>query len=75
MVRKVKLRQMGGSIGATLPREMVDRLHLKAGDEVSVLETEDGILIAPHDAHFERVMAAYEEGARKYRNAMRELAK
>jgi antitoxin MazE len=75
MVRKVTLRKMGGSIGATLPREMVDRLHLKAGDEVAIVETEQGILITPQDPHFDRVMSAYERTARKYRNALRELAK
>jgi hypothetical protein len=28
MVREVKLRQVGGSIGATLPKDMAERLNL-----------------------------------------------
>lgn len=75
MLRKVTLRRMGGSIGATLPKDIVDRLHLEPGDEVFVLETAEGVLITPYDPGFDRAMEAYRRGARKYRNALRELAK
>jgi putative addiction module antidote len=74
MVRKVTLRRMGGSIGATLPKEIAERFHLSAGDEVFIVETEDGVLITPYDPEFERAMVAYRRGAKKYRNALRELA-
>lgn len=40
MVRKVTLRQMGGSVGATIPKDMAERLHVRAGDEVFVIDTE-----------------------------------
>lgn len=75
MVRKVTLRQVGGSIGATLPKEMADRLKVGAGDEVFVVETERGILITPFDPTFDEAMDAYRRTASKYRNALRELAK
>ena len=75
MVRKITLRQVGGSIGATLPKDMADRLHVAAGDEVFVIETEQGILITPFDPSFDKAMAAYRRVASKYRNALRELAK
>ena len=75
MVKKVTLRQMGGSVGATLPKDMADRLHVTAGDEVFVIETESGVLITPYDPEFQRAMVAYERTASKYRNALRELAK
>ncbi|MFW6192294.1 MAG: AbrB/MazE/SpoVT family DNA-binding domain-containing protein [Gemmatimonadota bacterium] len=75
MRKRVTARKMGGSIGATLPREMVDRLHIEAGDELTVVETERGILITPYDPEFEKAMEAYERGARKYRDALRELAR
>ena len=75
MVKKITLRQVGGSIGATLPKDMADRLHVRAGDEVFVVETEQGILLTPYDPAFARAMAAYERTASKYRNALRELAK
>ena len=40
-----------------------------------VVETEDGLLITPYDPAFAKAMSAYERGARKYRNALRELAR
>ncbi len=75
MVKKITLRQSGGSIGATLPKDMADRLHVKAGDEVFAVETEGGILLTPYDPTFDKAMVAYERTAAKYRNALRELAK
>jgi antitoxin MazE len=75
LVKKITLRQVGGSIGATLPKDMADRLHVKPGDEVFVIETEQGILLTPYDPTFERAMTAYQRTAGKYRNALRELSK
>jgi len=75
VVRTVTLRKMGGSIGATLPRDLAERLHLDAGDQVFVVPTEQGLLITPYDPTFSKAMAAYRRGAKKYRNALRELAK
>lgn len=75
MAKRVTLRQMGGSIGATIPRELSDRYNLNPGDEVFVMETERGILLTPYDPEFEKAMNAYKKGAKKYRNALDELAK
>lgn len=75
MVRKITLRQMGGSIGATLPKDMAERLHVDVGDEVFIVQTDNGILITPYDPEFEAGMAAYKKTAGKYRNALRELSK
>jgi putative addiction module antidote len=75
MVRKVTLRQMGGSVGATLPKDIADRLHVAPGDEVFIVETDQGVLITPYDPMFDKAMAAYRRGAKKYRNALRQLAK
>lgn len=75
MQRKVTLRKMGGSVGATIPKDIAERLHIQAGDEVFVIEREEGILLTPYDPDFQRAMAAYERTASTYRNALRELAK
>ena len=58
-----------------MPKESVERFHIKAGDILNVVETPEGILITPLDTEFERALEVYERGARKYRNALRELAK
>ena len=75
MVRSVTLRKMGGSIGATLPKDLADRLHLDAGDEVFIVATDEGLLITPYDPTFAEAMAVYRRGAKKYKNALRELAR
>jgi antitoxin MazE len=75
MQRKVTLRKMGGSVGATLPKDIAERLHVEAGDELFVVETDEGVLLTPYDPEFQKAMAAYKRTARKYRNALRELAK
>ena len=75
MVREITLRQVGGSIGATLPKDMADRLHLAVGDRVLAVETERGILLSPYDPDVEAGLAIAAEAARTFRNALRELAK
>lgn len=75
MTKELILRQVGGSVGATLPKEMADRLHLQVGDRVLAVETDRGILLTPYDPDVERALAIAARGARKYRNALRELAK
>jgi putative addiction module antidote len=75
MVREITLRQVGGSIGATLPKDMADRLHLAVGDRVLAVETDQGILLTPFDPTLEAGLASAAEVAKEYRNALRELAK
>ena len=75
MTRELKLRRTGGSVSATLPKEMTDRLRLGAGDRVIAIETDSGILLTPFDPDAERALAAAAAAAKKYRAALRQLAK
>lgn len=72
-MKSLTLQRLGGSVAAVLPKRMLDRLHLAAGDEVHVIETPEGLLLTPFDPDFADTMAIYQRGARKYRNALREL--
>jgi len=75
MTKEVTLRQAGGSVSATLPKDMADRLRLEAGDRVLAVETDRGILLTPYDPDAERALRVAATAAKKYRNALRELAK
>jgi putative addiction module antidote len=75
MVRELTLRQVGGSIGATIPKDMAERLHLEVGDRVRAIETDRGILLTPYDPDVEAGLAIAADAAKTYRNALRELAK
>jgi antitoxin MazE len=75
MVRELTLRQVGGSIGSTIPKDMADRLHLEAGVRVLAVETDRGILLTPYDPDVEAGLAVAADAARRFRHAFRELAK
>ncbi len=75
MVKELTLRRAGGSIGATLPKDMADRLHLAPGDRVLAVESDNGILLTPYDPNVERALIIARRASKKYRNALRELAK
>lgn len=74
MLKQIRLRRSGGSVSATLPKEMVDRLNVAAGDELFAVETPDGILLTPYDETTARAIQLAREGARRYRGALRRLA-
>ncbi len=75
MTKETTIRAIGNSAGATIPKAMLDRSRMKEGDRVFLVETDEGILLTPYDPAFAEAMAVYEEGAKKYRDAMRELSR
>lgn len=74
MPKDTTIRAIGNSAGTTIPKPMLERYHLREGDPVHLIELEDGILITPFDPDFDEALEIYEEGAKRYRNAMRKLA-
>jgi antitoxin MazE len=74
MATQLKVRQVGGSVGATIPKEMAQHLHIEAGDTLFAIETDRGMLLTPYDPTFEKAQAAFTKISRRYRNALRELA-
>jgi antitoxin MazE len=74
MVKQITLRQAGGSVTATLPKEIVERLQVGAGDRMYAIETEHGVLLTPFDPDFHDAMSAFGEVRRQYRNALKKLS-
>lgn len=75
MHRTTKLRKIGSSLGAILPKEILNDLGVGNGDEMLVIRTEQGIMLTPYDPDFEEAMAVFERGRKKFRNALRELSR
>jgi antitoxin MazE len=74
MVREIILRQAGGSVTATLPKDMADRLQIGPGDKVYAIETDRGVLLTPYDPDFDDALEAFQQVRRQYRNTLRRLA-
>lgn len=70
----VVLRKIGNSEGVILPKEVLERLQIKAGDQFEIVETEKGIILHPVDDSFERQMKAAREVMDKYKVALQKLA-
>ncbi len=70
----VVVRKIGNSEGVILPKEVLDRLNLKAGDSLQLIEDKDGLTLRPTDDAFERQMAAAREVMDKYKVALQKLA-
>lgn len=68
------IRKIGNSDGVILPKEMLDRLNLKTGDQLQIVETDKGITLEPVDDSFERQMEAARKVMDKYKVALQKLA-
>ena len=75
MVQTIRLKRIGGSVGAILPKDMLSRQHFEADDEVFVVETPQGILLTAVDPATTEALAAYAVLAKENRAAMAALAK
>lgn len=75
-MQHLKVRKIGNSLGVVLPKEVLARFGVDEGDELIVSETPDGEMrITRGDVDLDRQLEAARRGMRRYRNALRELAK
>jgi len=73
--RTLKVRKIGNSLGVVLPKEVLAKLRVSEGDELSVSETPNGVALTRHDAELQEQIEAARRAMKRYRNALRELAK
>lgn len=71
----LKLIQIGNSIGAVFPREMLNQLRLEKGDEIYVTETPDGLRITKNNPEFAEQMRLARDIMKERRAVLHELAK
>ena len=75
MTLELKVRKIGNSFGVVLPKEALARLNVEDGDQLYITDAPDGFRITAADPEFAKQMKIAEKGMKRYRNALRELAK
>lgn len=72
---RLKLIQIGNSLGVTLPKEMLADLNLEKGDTVTAISAPGGYRLTPYDADVERQVEEGRAVMREYRDTLKALAK
>lgn len=72
---KTAVRRVGNSLGVTLPKTIVENYSLTEGDELHLIETEEGIMLTPFNPNFADWAKAYEKTNKRYRNTLKALAR
>lgn len=73
-MKKLKIRKIGNSYGVTLPKELLEKLGVREGDELFALATANGVELTALDPDFEQALSAGRDFMNKYPNAMKKLA-
>ncbi|HEY0290876.1 MAG TPA: AbrB/MazE/SpoVT family DNA-binding domain-containing protein [Hansschlegelia sp.] len=71
----LKLSKHGNSTGVVLPKDVLTRMKLAAGDTVYLTETQDGYRLTPYAPEFEEQMTVARRIMKTHRDVLRELAK
>ncbi|MCZ8543147.1 AbrB/MazE/SpoVT family DNA-binding domain-containing protein [Mesorhizobium qingshengii] len=71
---KTTIRKIGDSEGVIVPRELLDRMNLRVGDQLQIVETDDGIVLRPATDSFDRQMKAARDVMDKYKAGLQKLA-
>jgi putative addiction module antidote len=69
-----KIRKVGNSLGVILPKHLIEELHLKSGDKISIERKGTGLELRPVDSEFEEWAKAYHELNTNYKDVLKALA-
>jgi putative addiction module antidote len=72
----LQVRKIGNSTGLILPKELLQRLRLKEGDSLHVVEqSERGLKLSPYDPKHAKAMEIARRAFRDYADTFKALAK
>jgi putative addiction module antidote len=72
----LQIRKIGNSVGLILPKELLARLKLKAGDRLHIVEqTERGLKLSPYDPKHAQAMEIARRSFQTYADTYKALAK
>jgi putative addiction module antidote len=74
-MQRLKLVQIGNSVGVVLPKEVLARLRVEKGDSIFVTESPQGVTLTPFDPSLEEELNAGREFMKSYRDTFHTLAK
>jgi len=73
---KVQIKKIGNSDGLILPKELMQRLHLKRGQQLHIVELAGGgFQVLPYDPDFAKTVEVAEQIMDEYRDSLAALAK
>jgi putative addiction module antidote len=76
MILETHTRKIGNSVGILLPKEALAHLNVEEGAALYLTEAPDGSLrVTANNPAFAHKMAVAQRLSRRYRNALRQLAK
>jgi putative addiction module antidote len=75
MALKLKIIQIGNSLGVTLPKSVLDALDIAKGDTITLALDGGGFRMDRSDPEFEKQLEIGREIMRKRRGVLRALAK
>ena len=70
----VAIRKIGNSEGIIIPKEVLERMNLAAGDQLVLAETPTSLNLSKAEESFERQMEAGRKIMDRYKVALQKLA-
>ncbi|MBP2547316.1 putative addiction module antidote [Neorhizobium galegae] len=70
----IVVRKIGNSEGIIIPKEVLDRVGVRAGDSLELREEDGRITLHPLEDDFQRQLAHAESFMDKYKVALKKLA-
>ena len=71
---RLKLTQIGNSVGVILPKEVLAKLRLREGQSLVMTETPEGLLLTPYDPALDAQIEAGSAFMCEFRDTFQQLA-
>lgn len=72
---RLKITQIGNSLGVILPKELLAKLNVTKGDVLIATDADGGVNLSAYDSELAEDLAAGKDIMRRYRDTLRALAK
>jgi len=75
MHHRLKIIQIGNSLGVTFPKEVLSALNVEKGDSLTLTPAPDGFRLSAYDTEHAEQLEAARKIMKSRRHVLRELAK